>query len=219
MSKRVSDNAISLQEFAREANGEASEKARDLIELYKKRHIMRETTVRRLIGEMVNGTERKQKLGLKHAKAAITKYDAKVPKVRGAEKPITRRLRAKTNMREEQQVEQPITRRMKKQKQVLGEKIFKLFRNRLRFRITEEKAFKSGAVSVILEPISVGAVPASDLDVWAARSYLIAIKRIPKDAHFELYASCSLKINKTDRMIHITSEKFNSKNLSKFFEN
>ena len=102
-----------------------------------------------------------------------------------------------------------------------------MFRNRLKFNITEERAFKNGAVAVILEPTSVGAVPASDLDVFTARSYLIARKRIPKDAHFKLYASCSLKIVNTGRVIHITSESYNihitsnsesSKELSKFFE-
>ena len=234
MSKRVKGNAMSLRQYANQVNGAAYKDALSLVELYEARNIPQARTVKRLITEMLNENDKKQKLGVQHAAAAITKYTAKEPIARGAEKPITKRLRTKTNVRETPTTEKPITRRLttktnlkitrrlraktnvKQQKEVLGEKIFKLFRNRLKFKITEEKAFKSSAVSVILEPTSVGAVPASDLDVFAARSYLIARRRIPKDAHFEIYASCSLRINKTDRIIHITSEKFNSKNLNVF---
>ena len=96
--------------------------------------------------------------------------------------PVRRRLREKTSVA--------------KKKTIVGEKIFKIFRNRLKFQISEETAFKKNVKTITLEPTSVGAVPASDLHVFVARSYLIARKRIPKDAHFGIYASCSLEIKK-----------------------
>ena len=132
MSKRVKDNSVILHQLASEVKGDAVEYASDLVELYKKRQITQARTVKRLVAELQNTNEKKQKLGIKHAKQAIGKY--------AVDKPITRRLRKKTNMKEKETNEQPITRRLRQKtnvkttKTVLGEKIVKLFRNRLKFK-------------------------------------------------------------------------------------
>ena len=215
MSWRLNHNLDFLQKIAEKVKGaEAKEKAAEIVSLYRERRIPQSRTAEKIIYELKEAEPNKQKFALKRAEKVLKKYRQELP--------ITRRLKAKTDMKIA--AGQPVRRRLRektsvsKKKQIVGEKIVKLFRNRLTFRITEENAFRKNIKTIILEPTSVGSVPASSLDVFAARSYLIARRRIPKDAHFRIYASCSLEVEGAGKIPPITSKSFDSKELNKFLK-
>ena len=135
MSWKVKQNIDFLQRIASQAKGEEAYKlASDVVRLYKERKIAQSRTAEKVLYQL---KREKSKLGIKHAKKLKIRYEEV--------KPITQRLRAKTNMKIA--TGQPLRRLrqktgVEKKKLILGEKIFKLFRNRLKFQVSEETAFE-----------------------------------------------------------------------------
>ncbi len=106
MSKRVKDNSTFLHQLAGEVKGEATTDASRLVELYETRKIPQARTVKKLLFELQDKNEKKQKLGIDNTNKALLKYEV--------EKPITRRINKKTNMKETKTTQPPITNRQTK---------------------------------------------------------------------------------------------------------
>ena len=125
--------------------------------------------------------------------------------------PITTRLRQKTTQRIQFKEE------VKAIKNKAIAKIQNLFRNTSKFKVSEEQAFKSKVMHIVLEPTRTGSTTAADIEAYIARSFIIAKKRIPKESHFKIYAICELDLQNGESL-HAKSETFDSKELNKFFK-
>jgi hypothetical protein len=78
-------------------------------------------------------------------------------------------------------------------------------------------------VSITIEPKTVGSAMSTDVAAFIARSYLMARKQIPKNANFQLWASCEFDSmdTRTDYGSDsrtVTTTKYDNNNLGKFFD-
>jgi hypothetical protein len=58
-------------------------------------------------------------------------------------------------------------------------------------------------VSITIEPKTVGSAMSTDVAAFIARSYLMARKQIPKNANFQLWASCEFDSDDISDMVMV----------------
>ena len=95
---------------------------------------------------------------------------------------LSHRLRQKTTVRND-----------KKEKRITAaNKIQKVTRNKVVFEVEEiAKAFKGKVINLSVRSKTIGSVMATDVDAFAARAYLMARRKVPRESEFKVWGSVS----------------------------
>ena len=197
MTKLRESNFKYLLSIARKAKGEATVKVNKILTLYNQSKISQVQTAENIIKKLINtNTEKEEKKVLKQYDKLINKYQAN--------EPLNKRLVEKKQVKNKQ-----------------ANKIIKLYRNTLKFKVVnKQQAFKNKLEQITIKPTIIGSAMAKDLDAFVARSYVIARREIPRNAEFKIHAS--LTGTGYDEFkgeyfnINITTRIFSSDELNKF---
>ena len=81
---------------------------------------------------------------------------------------------------------------LKKKRINAANKIQKITRGAVVFEVsTNAKAFKGNAISLLVKSKTIGSAMATDIDSFAARAYLMARRKIPRNSEFKIWGSVS----------------------------
>jgi DNA-binding ferritin-like protein len=176
MTKNIKYNIKHLKFISRNANGEdVKQKINTIIELYATRKISQVQTASNNIMNLLTTTTVKKK------ETVNKKYEKLIEKYQAVET-LSNRLRQKTTVRNE-----------KKEKQITAaSKIQKVTRNKVVFEVEEiAKAFKGKVINLSVRSKTIGSAIATDIDALAARAYLMARRKAPKESEFKVWGSVS----------------------------
>jgi hypothetical protein len=112
----------------------------------------------------------------------------------------------------------------KKEKRITAaNKIQKVTRNKVVFEVTTiSKAFKGNVISLLFTSKTIGSAMATDIDAFAARAYLMARRKIPRNSEFKIWASVTfdwISAFGDQAVINKSTTTHSSKNIDRFFYN
>jgi hypothetical protein len=207
MTKNIKYDIKHLKFISRNANGEdVKQKINTIIELYATRKISQVQTASNNIMNLLTTTTVKKK------ETVNKKYEKLIEKYQAVET-LSNRLRQKTTVRNE-----------KKEKQITAaSKIQKVTRNKVVFEVEEiAKAFKGKVINLSVRSKTIGSAIATDIDALAARAYLMARRKAPKESEFKVWGSVSfdwISLEGETSFITKSTVSYDSKNINKFFKN
>ena len=207
MSKNIKYNISHLKFISKNARGEdVKQKINTIIDLYANRKISQVQTATNNIMNLMTDTTGKKK------ETVNNKYEKLIEKYQVVET-LSHRLRQKTTVRND-----------KKEKRITAaNKIQKVTRNKVVFEVEEiAKAFKGKVISLLVTPKTIGSAVSTDIDAFAARAYLMARRKIPRNSEFKIWGSVSFDWVSEDGVqsfITKTTVSYNSKNINEFFQN
>jgi hypothetical protein len=203
MSKAIIGNISYLKRLSQVITaGESKDRVDTLISLYTSRKITQSSTVENVIVAYIKSTNAKQRV------AVHKKNDKIMDKYKDA-KPISARL----SDRKGEKI-------VKVAKNKSANKIQKLFRGTIKFKSKiVARAHQDKVLTVEVKSASIGSAVSYDVIAFLAKAYLNARKYIPKDAVFQIWASCNFDFETVEAIKNTSreTEKYASNNIKGFF--